>query len=338
MKSNRELIELGAELIAEHYPDIGVHRIDVIQDGGIKTVWKVETSKGFLILKRLRKPLPIVKFTTAAQAYLSAKGALVAAIIPTKENRLYFVHEQHALVLYVWIDGTDLAMDENEEHLEAAMKGIAQFHRDTVGFVPPDDCETYDRMGGWPSRYEKMCAELTEWKAMADLRNSAFCQAYSATAAEMIALARQAMALLKASCYSEWVGTIGPYGYMCHQDYGKGNALQTGAGVYVLDLDNLAYDIPLRDVRKLITKRMDHLERWDGPELRRLIGSYTSVLPLTEDQIRVLYIDLLFPHHYYGYVKNPFKKGEAGEVKKLMESYREEKEKLSLLDELLAID
>lgn len=338
MEHNQELIELGMKLMKENYPHLVVLKINVIQGSGIKTVWKLETSMGTVCLKRIRKSLPIVKFTTAAQAYLSAKGALVASIVPTKEGQLYFVHEGYALVLYTWIEGKDLVMDQDWEHLCTALKGIAQFHLDSVGFVPPKDCEVYDRMGVWPSHYAKMCEELTEWKGQAEQKNTMFHQAYVKTAAEIIPLAKQAIQLLRASCYTEWVNSIGKYGYLCHQDYGKGNALKTEAGVYILDLDNLAYDIPLRDVRKLIVKWMDQMESWNARQLEDLIDCYTSILPLSDEQKRVLYIDLLYPHKYYGYAKSPFKKGEAGEVKKIMESYQAEKMKLRILTKLLQID
>nr|WP_263327395.1 CotS family spore coat protein [Neobacillus sp. Marseille-Q6967] len=331
-------LELGMQLMAENYPHLQITGIEVLQGGGIKTVWKVETSAGTVCLKRIRKSLPIVKFTTAAQAFLSAKGALVADIIPTKDNELYFVHEGYALVLYSWIEGTDLDMEENQEHLDAGLKGLAQFHKDTVGFVPPADCETYNRMGVWPDHLEKMLAELKEWKTESEKQNSDFHQAYLSMADEIIDMAEQAVQLLKSSCYSEWIEEIGDYGYMCHQDYGKGNALQTDKGVYVLDLDNLAYDIPLRDVRKLIFKRMAELGYWDLDEVERLIGCYESVLPLTQDQRKIIYIDLLFPHKFYGYVKKPFKKGEIGEEKKLLKSYRVEADKMPVLRKLLNIN
>lgn len=338
MSSHEGLLELGKRLMAEHYPDIAVRHIIVIQEGGIKTIWKLETSIGTVCLKRIRKTIPIVKFTTAAQAYLAAKGALVASIVPTKEDQLFFVHEEYALVLYEWIEGKDMEMDKEWEHLLSAVKGIAQFHQDSVGFIPPLDCETYDRMGVWPSHYAKMCEEMTQWKALADQKSTVFHQAYSQTAGEMIPLAHQAIALLQASDYSEWVTSIGKHGYLCHQDYGKGNALQTDCGVYILDLDNLTYDIPLRDVRKLITKRMEKMEQWNVQELEEIIDCYSSVLPLSKAQRSILYIDLLYPHKFYGYVKNPFKKKEAGEVKKLMESYQMELEKLPIIKKLLEID
>lgn len=330
-------LELGKQLMTTNYPHLNMEGIEVIQDGGIKTIWKVETSIGTVCLKRIRKSIPIVKFTTAAQVFLAAKGALVANIIPTKDHELFFIHEGYALVLYSWIEGTDLEIEDIEEHAVAGIKGLAQFHKDSVGFIPPVDCDIYDRMGVWPEHYKKMLEEMKQWKVDAALQMNAFNQAYINMADEMIEMAAQSIQLLQGSCYDEWVKEIGEYGYMCHQDYGKGNALQTDKGVYVLDLDNVTYDIPIRDIRKLITKRLEEVESWQLTDLESLIHHYESILPLTEEQRKLIYIDMLYPHNFYGCVKNPFKKGKTGEVKKILKNYQMEKYKLAALYQVLKI-
>ncbi|MGG0175954.1 CotS family spore coat protein [Gottfriedia acidiceleris] len=331
-------LELGKKLMNEFYPSITINEIKIIQGGGIKTIWKIESSIGTICLKRIRKNIPIVNFTTAAQDYLYQKGALVARIIPTKDNELFFVHEGFGLVLYEWIDGTDLDMEENQEHLDIGLKGLAQFHLDSVGFAPPDDWKTYDRMGAWPRHYNTMLEEMKEWKIISQSETSEFHQAFLTSADEMIEMAQLAVDMLNNSTYTKWVDDIGKFGYMCHQDYGKGNALQTEKGVYILDLDNLAYDIPLRDVRKLIVGRIEELGAWDLEEMERLIDVYASVFPLTEDQRKIIYIDMLYPHKFYGYVKKPFKKKEAGELKKLNKSYIVDKEKIAVLKLALNIN
>lgn len=330
-------LKLGKQLMANNYPHLRVHDMEVIQGGDIKTIWKAETSAGTVCLKRLRKSIPIVKFTTEAQAYLYNKGALVAGIIPTKEDGLFFVHEGYGLALYNWIDGSDLDMEENPEHLDAGLKGLAQFHKDSVGFVPPANSQTYNRMGVWPDHFEKMLKEINQWKTESENKNTAFHLAYLKIVDEMSAMAEQSIKLLKNSCYSEWVQEIGEYGYLCHQDYGKGNALQTKKGVYVLDLDNLAYDIPLRDVRKLINDRMEEQGHWDFAEVEHLISCYESIFPLNSDQRKIIYIDLLFPHKFYGYVKKAFKKSGNGEEKKLLRNYQIEIGKMHVLKQVLKI-
>jgi spore coat protein I len=42
---------------------------------------------------------------------------------------------------------------------------------------------------------------------------------------------------------------------LCHQDYGKGKRLtHSRGGVYVIDLDGVTFDLPSRDLRKIIGK------------------------------------------------------------------------------------
>jgi len=337
MTATNELHALGEKLMAKHYPHIKVNHIEIIQGGGIKTIWKIQSSVGTICLKRIRKPLPIVNFTTAAQAYLAGKGALVANILPTRSGSLYFVHEGYALVLYSWIEGTDLDMERNEAHLRAGLRGLARFERESLGFQPPSDCEVYDKLGKWPLHYAKMIQELTDWKAVAEEESAEFYKTYAQVAVDMIAAARQALDLLRISAYANWVASVEPYGYLSHQDYGKGNALQTERGVYILDLDNLTYDLPLRDLRKLITKRMEELGTWTAADVNTWISYFEEEMPLTDAQRRVLYIDLLFPHAFYGEVKNPFKKGDPDhETEKLVESYQFELAKNAMLHQLLS--
>ena len=335
MDQQTDDLQLGKTLMQEQYPNLDVTNIEVIQGGGIKTVWKVETASANFCLKRIRKSLPIVKFTSAAQDYLHKKGALVAGIVPTKDQGLYFEHEGYGLVLYEWIDGSDLIMEEIEEHAYHGLTGLAQFHKDSVGFVPPPDCQTYNRMGKWPAHYQGLVDELKEWVDVAKNESTPFNEAYLLYANEMIELAERATQLLNESSYYDWVNEIGEHGYMCHQDYGKGNALYTDQGVYVLDLDNLTYDIPIRDIRKLITKRIEEIGEWKQEDIQNMVNHYTTILPLTEEQIRILYIDMLFPHQFYGVAKNPFKKGKVGEAKKITKAYRIDSLKTPVLDQLL---
>jgi spore coat protein, CotS family len=336
LDDQQRLLELGKQFMIENYPDWEVYEMNVIQSGGIKTIWKMDTSQGTFCLKRIRKSIPSVRFTTSAQDYLYRKGAWVARIAPTRNGQLFFVHEGYALALYEWIEGSDLQMDEDPDHLAFGLKGLARFHLDSVGYVPPADSEISSRMGAWPDHYEKLIEELTKWKKAAQQEQSPFHQAYLQTVDDMLAMADQALQLLQTSSYAEWVQQIGEHGYLCHQDYGSGNALLSGHNVYILDLDNLTYDIPLRDVRKLIVKRMDELQRWDEDELQRIIACYESVFALSEAQRRILYIDLLFPHEFHGASKNPFKKGKKAEANKIMEAYEFEIEKAALIRTLLS--
>ncbi|MFK4997348.1 hypothetical protein ACI2OX_06540 [Bacillus sp. N9] len=89
-------------------------------------------------------------------------------------------------------------------------------------------------------------------------------------------------------------------------------------------------------MRKLIFKRMAELGSWDLAEVQRLISCYETVIPLTEDQRKIIYIDLLFPINFTG-MRKTIQKNEVGEVKKLLKSYKVDAEKLPVLRELLKL-
>jgi hypothetical protein len=46
---------------------------------------------------------------------------------------------------------------------------------------------------------------------------------------------------------------------------------------------------------------------------------------------RILYIDLLFPHHFHGTCKNVFNKGKPGELNKMNQIYQMETAKLRMI-------
>ena len=53
--------------------DVDPVKIQIIQQGGVKTVWKVFTGKGTVCLKRLKQTQEKALFSVEAQRYIKAK-------------------------------------------------------------------------------------------------------------------------------------------------------------------------------------------------------------------------------------------------------------------------
>ncbi|NMA25250.1 MAG: phosphotransferase [Clostridiales bacterium] len=124
----------------------------------------------------------------------------------------------------------------------------------------------------------------------------------------MTELADEAMRRLDTSKYRELTAEHSSVPVLCHQDYGKGNALLTDEGVMVIDLDNVTLDLPSRDLRKIIGKISQDNNRWDKKTIENILLWYSNVSAVSEDERTVLYIDLLFPHWFFGVVKNQYGK------------------------------
>ena len=128
------------------------------------------------------------------------------------------------------------------------------------------------------------------------------------------------MEALQKSSYGDLTDIAFERSALCHQDYGEGNAILKEDTVYILDLDGITYDLPVRDLRKIIGKRMEKLGRWDKKLIEDIMLWYEKNNKLSSEEKNLLKIDLLFPHRFFGTVKNLFKKNKVlapGEITRI---------------------
>jgi spore coat protein I len=88
--------------------DIDPVKIQVIQQGGVKTVWKVTTGKGAFCLKRLKQTKEKALFSVEAQRYIKSKGGNVPAVILNKSHEAVTEMNNELFALYEWIEGKQL--------------------------------------------------------------------------------------------------------------------------------------------------------------------------------------------------------------------------------------
>lgn len=278
--------------------------IKIIQGGGIKTVWKIKAGGETLCLKRLRHSKEKALFSINAQKHMVRKGARVPGIFPTLNSEDYIEFQGHLFVLYEWLDGRSIILSRD---LKIALEGLAQFHVDSAGYIPPAGCRVSSKLGGMGKYYKSVLKRFSEWQKISLERpQHPVCRAFLNEISEMAEVGMDCVELLELSDYSSWANDISRRGNLCHQDYGDGNALITPDGVYVLDLDGVTFDLPSRDLRKVIVKIMSGRNRWDRGQLKEMLAWYEKINPLDDGKRRVLYIDLLFPHELHDTAKNYF--------------------------------
>lgn len=93
--------------------------------------------------------------------------------------------------------------------------------------------------------------------------------------------------------------------YFCilFQDYGWSNGQIGDGGVWIIDLDGVAYDLPIRDLRKLITSTMDDMGVWDTTWMKGMIDAYSQANPIESELMQVLLVDMSLPNEFYKHVK-----------------------------------
>ena len=309
--------------------------ISLIQGGTIKTVWRIGTGKGSLCLKRLKQPYDKALFSVNAQIYIKNSGGNVPGIISNKKGEAITEYNGQLFVLYEWIEGTGLDFN-NPSDLKNALLGLALFHNFSKGYVPADGSKISSKLGKWPEQYESMLSRLDSWVEIAKAKVSQpNFSTYGKLTASVVDIGRMALKEIKTSAYEELSAVGSNSIVLCHQDYGKGNALLTDKGVYVLDLDGVTFELPARDLRKIIGKAAENKNNWQMEKINEIVNWYEQGSPMSKAEKKILYIDLLFPHWYYGLVKNLFQAGKPVKAFEIERIAMLELSKIPLLKTLL---
>lgn len=329
------LIKLGLFLLESW--DIQVKSIQVIQGNQMALVWKLETDKGFLCLKRLHRPEKKALFSIHAQDYLAKKGCRVPSIHKNKFGNLYTTFQSFLYVVYDWILGEPFDF-EMKKDLEMVIGGLANYHRDSIGYTPPPNANTFSKLGKLPIHYTKRCQQLESWKLVAaSLPNDSFAQLYLQEIDFFIEEGKKVQTALEKSSYYSWVEKVSKSPNLCHQDYGTGNTLRGLDGeIWIIDLDTTAFDLPIRDLRKMIIPLLDSTTTWNESLFYTILNAYESIHPLTDEQKNIMFLDMLFPYELYDVIRDKFIRKAPSTEEDLLDAMKYERIKKQAIEILLS--
>ena len=274
-EEEQKLVQLAGTVIQNW--NVTIENIEVIQGGQMALVWKLQSNLGPICLKRIHRPEKKALFSIHAQDYLAKKGTRVPGIIPNINGELYTKYGPFLFVVYDWIEGRPFELTVTED-LEFIMKGLAEFHTASVGYTPPPGVPIFTKLGRWPNHYIKRCQQMETWKVIAQtFPDDPFSQLYLQEIDAFIAEGRDTLKRLLSSEYTAWVTSIKGTPNLCHQDYGTGNSLLGGDGqIWVIDLDTVSFDLPIRDLRKMIIPLLDTTGIWNEEQFTINLSAKTS--------------------------------------------------------------
>lgn len=299
------ITEIGNKVLEQHY-DFSVQSMQVMATKPLKggAIWKIETSAGPKSLKLLHRRPTRSLFSLGAQEYLvDVQKAKVPPIYKTKDEQNYVEAGGKLWFVAEWIQSLRPASDDLEG-AKLLCHALGEFHRLTKGYIPPEGAEVATRLSKWPKSYQKIINKL-DW-----FRNIA--KAYPEMPASSLLLqaidpfeeqARNSLERLKQSSYYDLVAKGNEYWGLVHQDYGWSNGQQADDGMWVIDLDGVCYDLPIRDLRKLITGTLASFNQWDATWIRGMIKAYHEANPITPELYDILMIDLSLPDEFYKNMK-----------------------------------
>ncbi len=300
-----EYIVEMANVVVTYY-DLQVSHMEVIttkaDKGGL--IWKIETDKGPMSLKILHRRPTRSLFSLGAQEYLVVeKKAKVPPIIKTKmgENfvemggKLWFIAE--------WIQPLE-PVEKSLEGAKLLCSAIGEFHNLSKGYVPPSGAEMASRLYRWPKTYKKIVKKMAWFRDIAKAYHEMPASSTILAVIDMFeSQAIKALQMLEQSAYFQLAARGNKEWGLVHQDYGWSNGQKGADGMWIIDLDGVAYDLPIRDLRKLITGTMDDLGTWDITWVKGMIDAYQETNPIEKELMEILLIDMSLPNLFYKNVK-----------------------------------
>ncbi|WP_374016983.1 CotS family spore coat protein [Paenibacillus thiaminolyticus] len=267
-------------------------------------IWRIDTDKGPRSLKVLHRVPSRSLFSIGAQQYLVEQGARVPALIPTTGNENYVEAGGKLWIVTDWIEQMQPVSKIDLEGAATLCYGLGEFHRLSKGYVPPARAGKSSRLYTWPKYYEKIIAKIGWFRDIANAYDEfPASQQLLGVIDEFEREAREALERLHASKYVSMTAMGEPHWGLVHQDYGWSNGQMGPGGIWVIDLDGVAYDFPFRDLRKLITSTMDDMGMWDMAWIRGMIGAYHEANPMDREMFELLCLDMAFPNEFYKHVK-----------------------------------
>jgi CotS family spore coat protein len=298
-----EIERIAREVMTQY--DMQVSEMTLITSKPDKggAIWQIMTDKGPRSLKVLHREPRRSLFSVYAQQWLVDQGARVPALIKTRSGSLYVEAGQKLWIVTDWIPLVP-ASKVGVEGAEELVFGLGEFHRSTRGYVPPNFAKQSSRIHHWPKYYSKMIEKIGWIRDLARAYpDAAGSEQLLSVVDEFERQAKEAVVKFENSSYRKMIAKGESYWGLVHQDYGFSNGQVGEGGIWVIDLDGVAYDFPIRDLRKMITSMMDDMGIWDPDIMRRLIQAYHRANPIDRETYELLVIDMMFPNEFYKHIK-----------------------------------
>ena len=298
-------VDAAAQAVMSLY-DMSVSAMQLITSKPDKggAIWRIETNRGPRSLKLLHREAHRSLFSIGAQEYLVRQGARVPPLVRTRSGDWCVQTGYKLWIVTDWIEPLVPATKVDLEGAAALCHGLGEFHRLSQGYLPPRGARFATRLHRWPKAYHKVLAKIGWFREIA-LAYPEFpaAQTLLGLVEKFEQQARDAIARLEASGYASLAARGEQAHGIVHQDYGWSNGQVGPGGIWIIDLDGVAFDLGIRDLRKLITSTMDDMGTWDVTWIRGMIDAYNQANPIEPDLLQVLLIDMSLPNEFYKHVK-----------------------------------
>ncbi|MGG1517222.1 phosphotransferase [Paenibacillus oryzisoli] len=302
MTKATDVVQMDDELKAliEEIYGLMIARTEVLHDTSRTLVVKLETEQGTYLLKSIYVSEARVRFMLDCEQFLRGRGIRIPAIRKARGDQLFFSWKWKHYVLQEWIAAVPWA--KSPEEMAVLMAGLAgQVHFRSKSYRP-DEEETDNGLLLWEREYEDVQAFLARWREEGTSVKKKNRKAVRKQLDFFLAAAGEVQERLTtrlSDCALH--GALTPV--ISHNDFHTKNVLITAQHeAYLIDWEFVRLDGPSRDLNRILHSLIKKTAEWNADVFERIKDAYMAEHPLSEEELRFVYLDLAFPHNLYRYL------------------------------------
>ncbi|MCI0765551.1 spore coat putative kinase CotS [Bacillus sp. TL12] len=285
------------EKVLQFYP-FELNNITLQSSRSGRTIWEVETNEGVKILKQAHMNPKRMLFVAGAHLHLLNNGLPITKLHKTKRGAFCIGAGEYSYVLYDKHQGKEIIY-YSKEQLEKVLIYAGQFQRASEGYISEPESKIRSRLGKWHKLYRWKLQELEGNKKIAlSFQNDPFSVMFLEYADKMLARGKKALQEIDEPYYSQWTKEVIASKGFCQQDFTLARFTEMEDTVFMKELHSITNDLPVRDLRIILNKVMKKMSVWDTDFAVHMLKAYDSENPLSQEQYRILWTELSFPHSF----------------------------------------
>jgi len=272
----------------------------------VRKVFILDTDKGDKVLKKVNYSIKQLQFINYGLEYIKNNDfSRIIEFEKTKSKLIYVPWKGDIYCIMDLVEGRECEYS-NPVDVMLTARALAELHRASEGLIHEEtfkvllqENEQRHLCGKIVENYNKKLEELMFFKNIATLNENKneFDYIFLERVQYYEENIKQSINILKASQYYNLCNEKEKVVF-CHHDLAHHNILINEEEVYFLDFDYAVIDLKVHDICNFTNKAIKDF-CYDIEKCHDIINEYTSVNPLDDREIKVLYGMLSFPEDFY---------------------------------------
>lgn len=286
----------GLLAAVENKYGLTIQLVEVIRDTSRTFVVKITATQGIFILKRMYIDEHRLQFILEAEDFLRSRGIHIPTIYPTNTNKKYFTYKGYKCVLQQWICAVPYPLTSLDKTLRLA-EILGNIHAISKEYQPAfaSFCNGSAR---WEREYEEALRYLERWKNSSSFADEPWRTAVLAYIDFYITTGKYVLENIRENAYFLSWKENQPNFVLSHNDFHTQNILlHESIDIYIIDWEFVRLDFPSRDINRLLYAMLRKSRAWNHQVFIKVIRAYLKQNKLSNHEMKLLYLDLAFPHN-----------------------------------------